>query len=48
MSALSHVLSAELKANELEVAIVSKENRKFRTLTELEMEGYLSAMAELD
>ncbi|GFS50440.1 proteasome subunit alpha type-6 [Trichonephila inaurata madagascariensis] len=48
ISALSTVLSADFKPNEIEVGVVSKDQRRFRKLTESEIETHLNAIAEKD
>lgn len=45
---LSSVLSADLKPNEIEIGLVSAENRAFRVLSESEVEAHLSRLAEKD
>jgi len=44
--ALSQALASDLKSNQLEVAIVTKENPVFRTLTNEEVDEHLNSMAE--
>jgi len=48
ISALSNVLSAEFKPIELEVGVVTEDRRRFRKLTEPEIEVHLTAIAEKD
>ncbi|GBN00160.1 Proteasome subunit alpha type-6 [Araneus ventricosus] len=48
ISALATVLSADFKPSEIEVGVVSKDQRKFRKLTESEIEAHLNANAEKD
>ncbi|CDJ26831.1 proteasome subunit alpha type 6, putative, partial [Eimeria acervulina] len=42
------VLAADLKADEIEVGVVSKANRNFRLLSNQEIEAQLTAIAEED
>jgi 20S proteasome subunit alpha 1 len=48
ISALQHVLSADFKPDEIEVAIVSKRKPKFSLLSLEEIETHLTALAERD
>jgi len=48
INTLSHVLSMEFRAPELEIAVVSKDHPKFKILTQEEIETYLTRIAERD
>ena len=48
ISTLQHVLGEEVKASELEVAIVTADNRAFRVISEAQVEEHLTAISERD
>jgi len=48
ITCLSSVLAADLKPNEIEIGLVSSEERSFKILTESEIETHLSRIAEKD
>merc|ERR1739848_195153 len=48
INSLSTILSADFKASEIEVAMVGAQDRKFKKLTEEEIDAHLTAIAEKD
>ena len=48
VSTLQHVLSADFKPSEIEVAVVTGEDQKFRVLSEAEIDAQLVRIAEKD
>lgn len=48
LSCLSTVLSADFKSSEVEIAIVSKDQPRFRVLDNEEVDTHLTALAEKD
>ena len=48
ISALQHVLGEEVKASELEVALVTADNTAFRVISESQVEEHLTAISERD
>ena len=48
IEALQKVLGVDFKSNQVEVAVVTKNNTKFRSLTEKEIDRYLTAISEKD
>jgi len=48
IEALQKVLGVDFKSNQVEAAIVTKSNPRFRLLTEKEIDNYLTAISEKD
>jgi len=48
ISTLQTVLAVDLKADDIEVGVVTAEQPRFRTLTKEEIEGFLTRIAEKD
>lgn len=48
INCLQQVLGMDFKPSDIEVAVVSKSHRQLRRLTEAEMDGHLTAIAEKD
>merc|ERR1712154_738766 len=48
IEALQKVLGVDFKSNQVEVAVVTKNNTKFRSLKEKEIDRYLTAISEKD
>lgn len=48
LSCLSTVLSADFKASEVEIAVVSKQDPRFRVLDTDEVDTHLTSLAEKD
>ena len=46
LAALSTALQSDLKSNQIEVGIVSKENPKFTSLSKDEIDDYLNSLAD--
>ena len=46
ISTLSHVLAADFKASDIEVALVTRENPRFAVLEESQIDQHLQAIAE--
>ncbi len=45
---LSSVISADFKPSEIEVAVVSQDDHRYRTLSDAEIDQHLTALAEKD
>ena len=48
ITTLQNVLSADFKPTDIEVGVVSKEHPTFKTLSEAEIEGFLTKISEKD
>lgn len=48
ITCLSTVLAVDFRPSGIEIGVVSKDNPKFRTLTEKEIEEHLTKIAEKD
>lgn len=48
VTCLSSILSADFKPTELEIGLITRDNEKFRVLSEKEIDHYLVAIAEKD
>ena len=48
IEALQKVLGVDFKSNQVEVGVVTENNTKFRSLTEKEIDEYLTAISEKD
>ena len=48
IEALQKVLGVDFKSNQVEVAVCSAQNTRFRSLTEKEIDEYLTAISEKD
>lgn len=48
INCLQNVLAQELKRTELEVGLVTATQRRFRTLSEAEIDVHLNEIAEMD
>jgi len=48
INALQTVLAEDFKSTDIEVGVVTKDNRRFRLLSQEEIEGHLTEIAERD
>jgi len=48
ITTLSTILSIDFKPTEIEIGIISKDNTRFRTLTESEIDEHLQRIADKD